>query len=95
MVEPTVTVPGVWAVGAAALLAVFALYAASLDGVLTARGEGVRGAGAASPLWEAARLMRQRRRTTVAADTLLWRVGAAGLIVVALLMVTVVPLGRW
>lgn len=39
--------------------------------------------------------MRQRRRTIVAADTLLWRVGATGLIVAAMLMVTVVPLGRW
>lgn len=39
--------------------------------------------------------MRQRRRTTVAADSLLWRIGGAGLIVVASLMVTVVPLGRW
>ncbi|KPN46543.1 NADH dehydrogenase, partial [Mycobacterium intracellulare subsp. chimaera] len=95
MGDPTVTtVPGVWAVGAATLLAVFALYAASLDGVLTARDEGAR-MSAAAPLLEAARLMRQRRRTTVAADRLLWRVGAAGLIVVALLMVTVVPLGRW
>ena len=96
MVEPTVTtVPGVWAVGAAGLLGALGLYAASLDGVLTARGNGVRGGGAATPLWEAARLMRQRRRVLVAADTLLWRVGGGGLIAVALLMVTVVPLGRW
>ena len=40
-------------------------------------------------------MLRQRRRTTVAADTLLWRAGGAGLIVVALLMITVVPLGHW
>lgn len=96
MGDPTVmTVPGVWALGAAGLLGALALYAASLDGVLTARGDGVRTGGAARPLWEVARLMRQRRRTTVAADTVLWRLGAAGLIVVAMLMVTVVPLGRW
>ncbi|EUA12208.1 NADH dehydrogenase family protein [Mycobacterium kansasii 732] len=95
MVEPTVTVPGVWAVGAAGLLAVLALYAACLDGVLTGGGDGARRGSAAIPLVEVARLMRQRRRTLVAADRLLWRIGGAGLIVVALLMVTVVPLGRW
>ncbi|AFS14856.1 MULTISPECIES: complex I subunit 1 family protein [Mycobacterium] len=96
MGDPTVTtVPGVWALGAAGLLGALGLYAASLDGVLTARGDGVRTGGAATPLWEVARLMRQRRRTIVAADTLLWRVGATGLIVAAMLMVTVVPLGRW
>lgn len=49
----------------------------------------------AGPLHESARLMRQRRRTTVSADSLLWRIGGAGLLVVALLMVTVVPLGPW
>lgn len=96
MGDPTVTtVSGVWALGAAGLLGALSLYAASLDGVLTARGDAVRTGGAARPLWEAARLMRQRRRTIVAADTLLWRVGATGLIVAAMLMVTVVPLGRW
>ncbi|MDQ3275035.1 MAG: NADH-quinone oxidoreductase subunit H, partial [Actinomycetota bacterium] len=50
---------------------------------------------AAKPLNETARLLRQRRRTTVAADVPLWRIGGAGLLVVALLMVAVVPLGRW
>ncbi len=42
-----------------------------------------------------ARLMRQRRRTTVAADNLLWRVGGAGLLLMALMIITVVPLGWW
>ncbi|EFG79855.1 NADH dehydrogenase [Mycobacterium parascrofulaceum ATCC BAA-614] len=96
MGDPTVTtVPGVWALCAAGLLGALSLYAASLDGVLSTRGDGVRTAGAARPLWEVARLMRQRRRTTVAADSLLWRIGVTGLIVAAMLMVTVVPLGRW
>ncbi|BBU22453.1 NADH-quinone oxidoreductase subunit H 1 [Mycobacterium xenopi] len=89
----TTTVPGVWAFAAAALLSLLALYAASVNGVLTTRGHTAR--AIATPLWETARLMRQRRRTTVAADRLLWRAGGAGLLVVALLMVAVVPLGRW
>lgn len=49
----------------------------------------------AAPLCEAARLLRQRRRTLVAADALLWRIGCVGPIVVALLMIVVVPLGHW
>lgn len=95
MAEAITTVPGVWAVGAAALLGALGVYAASLDGALTARGDRAKTKGAMTPLYEAARLMRQRRRVTVAADALLWRVGVAGLIVVAMLMITVVPLGRW
>ena len=39
--------------------------------------------------------MRQRRRTTVAADSLLWRIGGAGIFVVALLMIVVIPIGGW
>ncbi|WP_102143067.1 NADH-quinone oxidoreductase subunit H [Mycobacterium hubeiense] len=88
------TVSGVWALAAAALLAVLVLFAASLDSTLSARANGASGAVAA-PLFEAARLMRQRRRTLVAADKLLWRIGCVGPIVVALLMIVVVPLGRW
>jgi len=72
------------------LLLCLGFYAATLDVVLTADG-GKPG----TALYEVARLMRQRRRTTVAADTLLWRAGGAGLVVAASLMVTVVPLGRW
>jgi NADH-quinone oxidoreductase subunit H len=97
--ETTVTsVGGGWALLAAALLGLLALFAAALDGLLTARldaGLGRPGAGLTRPLQETARLMRQRRRTTVSADTLLWRIGGAGLVVTALLMVTVVPLGEW
>ncbi|APD84121.1 complex I subunit 1 family protein [Mycobacterium intracellulare] len=89
------TVPGAWALAAGALVMGLALYAATLDGVLTARADGVRVGRASSAVVEVARRMRQRRRTTVAADSLLWRIGGAGLIVVASLMVTVVPLGRW
>ncbi len=84
MTESTLTtVPGPWAIAAAALLALLAYYAAAVD------------AAPAAPLQETARLLRQRRRVTVASDRLLWRIGGGGLIVAALLMITVVPLGRW
>jgi NADH-quinone oxidoreductase subunit H len=95
--EGTVVVvsPG-WAVAAAALLGLCALLAASLDGVVSARAEGRSAlAGVTSPLRETTRLMRQRRRVTVAADLLLWRLATGGLLVVAAMMVTVVPLGTW
>jgi len=75
-----------WALGAAGLLAALAVVAAGLSAVLT---------GGAAPLSETARLLRQRRRTVLAADVLLWRSAGAGLILVALLMVVVIPLGRW
>ncbi|OMQ14657.1 NADH dehydrogenase, partial [Modestobacter sp. VKM Ac-2676] len=51
--------------------------------------------GFTAPAAETARLFRQRRRSTLAADVLLWRVGGAGLLTAALLMVVVVPFGRW
>ncbi|GFG67740.1 NADH-quinone oxidoreductase subunit H 2 [Mycobacterium kubicae] len=95
MAESIAVVRGVWAFGAAGLLVALAWYAASLDAALSVSGGQSHIKGARTPLYEAARLMRQRRRVTVAADTLLWKVGVAGLVVVALLMITVVPLGRW
>lgn len=96
MADPAITtVPGVWALAAAMLLVGLGLYAATLDGALTARRAGVRVGATSTAVVEVARLMRQRRRTTVAADTVLWRIGGAGLIVAASLMVTVVPLGSW
>lgn len=85
-----------WALLAAVLVGVLSLLAASLDGALAARTYG----HASTPRWrtplvQSARLLRQRRRSTLAADSLLWRTGAAGLVPVALLMIAVVPLGRW
>jgi NADH-quinone oxidoreductase subunit H len=88
-----VTAPAWWVVLAAALLGAVSLVAAALDGALADRESPSR--GAAMPVLEVARLLRQRRRRTVAADLLLWRVGISGLVPVALLMVTLVPLGRW
>ena len=82
-----------WVLPAAALLLAVATAAAALDGVLADSRHRLRGAG--SPLGEVARLLRQRRRRTVAADLLLWRVATSALVPVALLMVTLVPFGRW
>ncbi|MEP7740212.1 complex I subunit 1 family protein [Nocardioides sp. 31GB23] len=96
--SPITTVAPGWAIAALGILGVLAVTAAMLDGALAARAGGKPGgtmAGPVRPFGEAARLMRQRRRTTVEADRLLWRLGGAGLLVVAALMVTVVPLGEW
>lgn len=93
--SPVTMVSGLWSLVAIILLGVLVLGAACLDGVLTSRAEGGNSSGVTRPLRECARLMRQRRRTTVAADRLLWQIGGAGLVVVASLMIAVVPLGRW
>lgn len=89
----TTVAPG-WAVVAVAILGALVVAAAVFDGALAARANGVT-TGVTRPFGEAARLMRQRRRTTVEADSLLWRIGGGGLLVTAALMVTVVPLGEW
>ena len=88
------TVSGGWAVLAGVILCGLALFAVALDGVLSSPARG-GGRGGPTPLARAARLLRQRRRTTVAADTLLWRIGGAGMLVGAFLMIAVIPLGRW
>jgi len=91
-----VVVNPAWALVAAFLVAAVALGAACLNGALAASQTGGRvGDGLRRPLADVARLLRQRRRTLVSADVPLWRVGGAGLVVVALLMVAVVPLGDW
>lgn len=85
-----------WAPVAAVLLLATASAAASLDSGLNARAEGrSMRSGMTVPWVETARLFRQRRRTTLSADILLWRIGCAALLVLALLKVTVIPLGRW
>ena len=96
--SPITTVAPGWAIVALGILGALAVTAAVLDGALAARARGGPGGkmgGPVRPFGEAARLMRQRRRTTVEADRLLWRIGGAGLLVTAALMVTVVPLGEW
>ncbi|NHA67664.1 NADH-quinone oxidoreductase subunit H [Phycicoccus flavus] len=93
--QPVTVGPGGVAAAGGILLAL-ALAAVVLDGVLAARAAGLpAGAAVARPLDETVRLLRQRRRAPVSSDVLLWRLGGGGLVVVALLMVAVVPLGRW
>ena len=75
------------------LLLALCVGAATFDAAL-APGRGLAGALRA-PWQEAARLVVQQRRTTVANDPLLWRIGGAALLVVAALMVAVVPWGDW
>lgn len=74
------------------LLGLGMLGAAALDLRLAARTAGASGAGSA-PLAEVARLLVQRRRTTVGPDALLWRFGGGGLLVVAALMAAITPVG--
>src|SRR5699024_684969 len=92
--DAVVVVPAGWAVLAAVIWCGLAFFAVTFDAVLSARAQGVSG-GWSAPLSDTARLLRQRRRKTVAADTLLWRVGGAGMFLGALLMFAVIPLGQW
>lgn len=92
----TVTGASVWAVvPAAGILLAWACVAAVLDSVLAPDGKfGTTSAGAWARLpAECARLLRQRRRTTVAPDRLLWWAGTAGPLIAAALMAVVVPVG--
>lgn len=85
-----------WTLIAAPLLLLLAALAACLDRVFVRRSLNLPlRVGFSAPFDEAARLMRQRRRTTVSADRPLWRIGVAGLVVIALLKVSVLPLGVW
>ncbi|HEX6497439.1 MAG TPA: NADH-quinone oxidoreductase subunit H [Micromonosporaceae bacterium] len=81
------------ATAATALLLTVAIVGAVVDGLLDTGVSVASAQRAARPWRETARLLRQRRRTTVAPDALLWRVGLAGPLVVAVLMATVIPVG--
>ena len=86
-----------WAIAVLPLVLGVALwFALALDGWLTQRAQGVAGFGAAvaGPLREGARLVVGQRRTMLAADSVLGRVGVAALPVAALLAATVLPLGE-
>lgn len=85
-----------WVLLAPVLLGAIALAGAALNGALAARAEGRPAlSGSARPMLEVVRLMRQRRRVTVAADRLLWRIGGMALLVIALLKTAVIPFGPW
>jgi NADH-quinone oxidoreductase subunit H len=79
------------------VLAALAIGGAALDAVLAARAAGrplsLRAVG--DPLRDAARLLVQQRRTTLAPDRLLWRLGVVGVPSAALLASAVTPLGRY
>lgn len=77
------------------LLGVLATVAVAGDGLLAAWTAGRRlSAGAAvAPLAGIPRLLVAQRRTTLAPDTLLWRLGVVTVPVAAVLAVPVVPLG--
>jgi NADH-quinone oxidoreductase subunit H len=81
-----------WAALAACLGVVALAWTSS-----AARGVGAGHGVAASlvgPSLEVPRLLRQRRRTTLRADRLLWRIGGWGLLPVAVLLVALVPWGE-
>lgn len=79
---------------ALALLATLVVVSVTADRALVARAAGrpLTLAGF-SPWPDVARLLVQRRRTTTAPDAVLWRLGGAGLLVAAALMLAVVPIG--
>jgi NADH-quinone oxidoreductase subunit H len=80
---------------AAAALTALAAAAAVGDALLAARAAGRRPsvAVATAPLPRVARLLVAQRRTTLAPDVLLWRLGVASLPVAAVLAALVVPVG--
>ena len=83
-----------WLIGLGPVLrGVLALGAASGSAVLDARAAGAP-VRVSEPLREVGGLLIQQRRITPAADTLLWRLGGAGVGVAAVLAVLVVPLGH-
>ncbi len=83
-----------WAPAIAAGLLLAAVATAGARAAVVARRDGRPVlAGAADPVREAARLLRQRPRRTVSADLLLWRTASSALVPVALGMAALVPVG--
>lgn len=90
----TGTLAPAWTVAVATGVLLLALATAGARAAALARRDGRTVlAGAADPLRETARLLRQRGRRTVAADMLLWRIASSALIPVALGMAALVPIG--
>src|SRR5258707_4007261 len=78
-----------------AVLAAFAAAAVTGDALLAARAAGrpLRAAVAAGPLAEVPRLLAGQRRTTPAADALLWRLGVLAVPAAGVLAALVIPFG--
>lgn len=78
-----------------AVLVAFAAIALTADAVLAARvaGRSLSAALAAGPLAEVARLLVGQRRTTLAADRMLWRLGVLTIPVAGVLAALVIPFG--
>jgi NADH-quinone oxidoreductase subunit H len=78
------------------LLAAFTVVAAAADAVLAARAAGQRVTWAvlAAPLAEVPRLLAAQRRTTLAPDALLWRLGLATVPAAGVLSAVVIPFGH-
>ena len=75
-------------------LAAVSLSVAGVSAALEARDRGrPMWPGLLTPLLESARLLRQRPRSTVSADRLLWRSASAAVLPLAVLIVAFVPLG--
>ena len=79
-----------------ALLAAFTAAAVTADALLAARAAGRRvSAGVlAAPLAEVPRLLAAQRRTTLAPDPLLWRLGLATVPAAGVLAAVVIPFGQ-
>lgn len=88
----------IWWVLVLPLLLVAASWAAAAyDAALSARAAGHPSGiarAALAPVRQAARLLIEQRRRTVAADSVLWRLGGAVLPVAAVLAAAVLPLGQ-
>ncbi|MGX5657388.1 NADH-quinone oxidoreductase subunit H [Geodermatophilus nigrescens] len=89
------TLPEVWGLApsvltVAAVGLALGLLVAAADAAALARG---RGGALVEPLRAGVRLLGQQRRTTLAPDRLLWRLGCVAIPVLALLSLAVVPVG--
>lgn len=90
------TVGGWAAVAVPVILVIVAGVAATADAVVGGVLAGRRWQGElAGPVRATARLLLTQRRTTLVPDSLLWRLGGAGVLVVACVATVVVPLGAW
>lgn len=77
-----------------AVLLTFAVAAVAADGLLAARTAGIPFSSVGAALAEVPRLLVAQRRTTVAPDALLWRLGVVAIPVAGVLAALVIPFGQ-